>query len=410
MGDEMETPAQPRASRFKEHTNTTNSIHPPPSELWQDLGIEDMIEKFNEESRAPPTRKGASKSVTSPEAFGAPSASGAGMLASAAPVTSATSEGTFGRFSRAFASVFGGFGSVLGKRKAGHADAERDGEKQLLDERKQAADQAYQARKLAMEQGLLPTPKVFVRPNVTPRPHKCVVEHTVTAAAPRTPSLYKSPSRKDLHKQKKLTKRVSDLEFKLASARKELHTVLHKDLPPVPPLPIIVPPAQTPETSQSTTVFTENEEAVSQDTQDTQITQDTQDTKATTTPPSPTSPLTSFPQPPRQVGKIVKKRKATSSSDSLYIPTTTDSDSEPDTSAPPSSPERTPKRPKSSAGRKPKRQPSKLSRRKARSEEPVRIVPDGKSVPLLPPIPRGVEGRIVRVGDDGFGGLGHEIF
>jgi hypothetical protein len=62
---------------------------------------------------------------------------------------------------------------VLGKRKAGSADAERDKEKQILEERKQAADEAYQARKLAQEQGLLPTPKVFVRPALTPRSHKC---------------------------------------------------------------------------------------------------------------------------------------------------------------------------------------------------------------------------------------------
>lgn len=84
------------------------------------------------------------------------------------------SEGTFGRFSRAFTSMFGGF-SVLGKRKAGNSDAERekDREKHMLDQRKQAAEQAYEARKLAQEMGLMPTPKVFVRPTATPRSHKC---------------------------------------------------------------------------------------------------------------------------------------------------------------------------------------------------------------------------------------------
>jgi hypothetical protein len=156
MSDELETPAQPRASRFREHTNTANSIKPPPDELWKDIGIEDMIEKFNEESSAPPKRKGSQKSTT-------PSDVGA-------PATAAASEGPFGRFSRAFASVFG---SVLGKRKAGNADAVQDKEKQALDERKQAAEQAYEARKIAQEMGLLPTPKVFVRPTATPRSHKC---------------------------------------------------------------------------------------------------------------------------------------------------------------------------------------------------------------------------------------------
>jgi hypothetical protein len=156
MSDEVETPAQPRTSRFREHTNTTNSIHPPPNELWQDLGLEDMIDRFTEEANAPPTRKGTSKSATPPAPSG--------------PAAPAPTEGTFGRFSRVWASVFGG---VLGKRKAGHADAEREREKAVLDERKVAAEQAYEARKLAQEMGLMPTPKVFVRPTATPRAHKC---------------------------------------------------------------------------------------------------------------------------------------------------------------------------------------------------------------------------------------------
>jgi hypothetical protein len=172
MGDETETPAQPRTSRFREHTNTASSIKPPPDELWKDLDIEDMLDKFNEENSAPPTRKGLSKSIT-PPVFGVPATMGHGTTVSAAQATPATSEGTFGRFSRAFASVFGGFGSVLGKRKAGNADSERDREKQMLDGRKLAAEQAYEARKLAQEMGLMPTPKVFVRPTATPRSHKC---------------------------------------------------------------------------------------------------------------------------------------------------------------------------------------------------------------------------------------------
>jgi hypothetical protein len=172
MSDETETPAQPRTSRFREHTNTANSIKPPPEELWKELDIEDMLDKFNEENSAPPARKGLSKSIT-PPAFGVPATMGHGVTVSTAQATPATSEGTFGRFSRAFASVFGGFGSVLGKRKAGNADSERDRERQMLDDRKLAAEQAYEARKLAQEMGLMPTPKVFVRPTATPRSHKC---------------------------------------------------------------------------------------------------------------------------------------------------------------------------------------------------------------------------------------------
>lgn len=171
MSDDVETPARPRTSRFREHTNTASSIKPPPDELWKDLSIENMIEKFNEENTAPPTRKG--KSIT-PPSFGVPGVVSSGTGSSAAPTAPTTSDGPLSRISRAWASVFGNF-SVLGKRKAGNADAEKgkDKEKQVLEERKHAADQAYQARKLAQEQGLLPTPKVFIRPTATPRSHKC---------------------------------------------------------------------------------------------------------------------------------------------------------------------------------------------------------------------------------------------
>lgn len=62
------------------------------------------------------------------------------------------------------------FGSVLGKRKAGSVDAEKDKDKKVLDERKRAAEAAYQEAK---ELGFLPTPKVFVRPSSTAKSHKC---------------------------------------------------------------------------------------------------------------------------------------------------------------------------------------------------------------------------------------------
>lgn len=166
-----------RVSRFREHTNTNSSIRPPPDELWKDLGLEVLIDKFNDENdNTPPVKRDthprhimerpttsiAERRIAQPRANTAAARKG-----SDAAATVATAEGTFGRFSRVFASVFGG---VLGKRKAGHADAEpladEDAQQTLLDERKRAAEEAYH---LAKAQGLLPAPKVFVRPGLAPR-------------------------------------------------------------------------------------------------------------------------------------------------------------------------------------------------------------------------------------------------
>ena len=49
-------------------------------------------------------------------------------------------------------------------------------------------------------------------------------------------TIRKQLSKKDLQKQQKLTKKVSDLETKLEKARRELHLSMD-DIPPVPPLP-----------------------------------------------------------------------------------------------------------------------------------------------------------------------------
>ena len=378
--DETETPARPRTSRFKEHTNTTSSIHPPPNELWKDLGIEDMLDEFNEENAAPPAAsKGGTRKTP---IFGKPVV---------APPTAPESTNTLGRFSRAFASVFG---SVLGKRKAGASDAEK--EKLVLDERKQAADEAYHALKVAQQQGLMPTPKVFRRPVVFKEGH--VVGNTTPA--PRTPgTLYRSPSKKELVKHKKLSKRVSDLEFKLASARKELNTVLHKDVPPVPSLPkmMMLPKEHEKEKEKE-------KEKASPDSSDAELSQDTHITTPSQTP----------------IGKIIKKRKAISTDDErdeTYKPIPTDSeadishpsarDLEPDSHA-----RRSIKRVKSSSSTRSARLTKRQSKRDLRRDEAVRIVPDGKRVPDVPRIPAGVGGRVARVdgGNDGYGGLGHEMF
>jgi hypothetical protein len=427
-----ETTSQLRASRFKEHTNTNNSIRPPPDELWRDLGIEQLIEQYNEENAKPSvSRKSSANRVPSASrpalARNASSTSnGPGITTSVTctqPTTPAPHGGTYARIQRAVASVFG---SVLGKRKAAAMEAEREKsekaqQQQVLDDRKTAAEAAYHDAK---ERGLLPTPKVFVRPAMrvashnsgTPAPPLDKLRLTAAVAdaatpnriprTPRTPgTLHHTPSKKDLHKQKKLSKRVSNLEIKLASARKELQTVLHSDLSAVPPLPTLQRTNQqepTPEISQSDTE---------------------------TTPISPEATCS--------IGQIVKKRKATTHDDDAeYKPRATDSNGDIDLLSAHSAserenemptPERMIKRVRSSASKNKKRQSSRLQKRLSRGslrernceerEVEMRVVPDGDMVPDVPVIPREMEslGRrsSVREGgdkDDGFGGLGHEIF
>lgn len=124
--------------------NSTNSIHPPPNAYWQELAIEEIIKSANEDSSSgsgiEATKERVAPSVSTP-----------------AP----TAEGIFGRFSRAAASLFrSSHFSGLGKRK------EREGEAPVKDTRKEEAERAYAEAK-AM--GLLPAPKVFVRPRAQPR-------------------------------------------------------------------------------------------------------------------------------------------------------------------------------------------------------------------------------------------------
>jgi hypothetical protein len=206
----------------------------------------------------------------------------------------------------------------------------------------------------------------------------------------------------------KLSKRVSDLEFKLASARKELHTVLHQDVPPLPPLPVFQIPTPTPNTSQqrhSPQIFSDRD--ISPDTQ--------ASTPAPSQGPNTTTTAT------RE--KIIKKRKILSTSDDdsttkdpTYAPAPTDS--EPDdlsTYASASDPEPVPAKKQPTKKKVVKRQPSRLTKSRSktelREEKVVTVVPDGKRVPEVPEIPKGVEGKKARVkGDDGYGGYGHEIF
>jgi hypothetical protein len=194
----------------------------------------------------------------------------------------------------------------------------------------------------------------------------------------------------------KLTKRVSDLEFKLASARKELHTVLHQDIPPVPPLAAFQIPIPTPTPTPDTD--TDMDRSASPE------------TPATTPVPLQRKPSTN---------KIVKKRRVNTdhdgddAADATYKPVPTDSEADLSMSA--SEPERNMTRTKyQSSKKKLKRQTSRLTKSRSkndlRDDEPMTIVPDGKKVPLVPAIPNGVEGKKAKVRDDGYGGFGHEIF
>lgn len=444
MSDESsDTPSQPpRASRFREHTNTSNSIRPPPDELWKDLGIDNLIDKFNEENEAPPATSRTSSGNSVPELrrlhsdnikkWKEQSASGSGSASGSASGTETVQPapaGALGRFQRVWASMLGG---VLGKRKAGAVDAEKDKVQQLMDDRKKAAEAAYHAAK---EQGLLPTPKVFVRPGMAPMTHNCgtpghldrpmenglLLRIAATPVrSPRTPSLYRSPSKKDLQKQKKLTKRVSNLECKLASARKELYSVLNSDFPPVPTLPSLLP--HTPTASHVS-----HEHAV--------VAEPTR-----SPPPIPVSESASESEPEsrpssRSLGRITKKRKVRLSIDDAdYIPAPTDSEGEVDMLSVASEGEtdelsrsldheRTIKRVKSSTSSSSRRKSVKksttqLQKRNSRTslsreDMTVSIVPDGVKVPHVPAIPGGVRGKKVVAFDDEadmYGGLEHEMF
>jgi len=138
-------------------------------------------------------------------------------------------------------------------------------------------------------------------------------------------------------------------------------------------------------------------------------------------------------------GKITKKRKSVVHDNDIdYLPTATAtasdveiseaeaeagrSDAEPilsesDITSPVPARQNSLKRAKRDASKRLKRTSSRLQRKVSRSsvreekEERVVVVKPGGAVPPVPVVPRDVEGRKVKVvGDDGYGGLGHEIF
>lgn len=398
----------PRASKFKE--GTMNSTTGPADTQWMGLGIEEIIKRCNEQQ---------TPSVPAAEA----AAEAAQQQSTPAPA----GDGILGRFGRAAASFFrGSTFSTLGKRK------ERDVEKkEELPFEKEQYERTYADMKA---QGLF-TPKMMVRPRTQQRAagrflpdwrylgnrlgadaagpvpsHLASSISTPLASAPPTPALHASTSKKDLQKQLKLTRQVSDLEHKLAQARKKLSEALGEDIPPVPALP------PTPNTSTSTSHFFSKDEL---------------------SPHIYTEAVTPKPS------KITKKRKASGGSDDddplrdpTYKPTPTDSESEYASSERGSKKSKLTTTTHTSKTLVTKPSSKRLRKvsgatttsgttiggrlKKKRShattkEEVVIVVPDGVAVPPIPSIPNGMEGKRAAVSpskasDDGFGGLGHEIF
>ncbi|KAF2660844.1 hypothetical protein K491DRAFT_711426 [Lophiostoma macrostomum CBS 122681] len=387
-----------RASKFTE--GTMNSTTAPAADIqWMDLGMEEIIRRCNEQQTVP-----------------APAAE----AAAEAPLTPApASDGILGRFGRAAASFFRGSNfSTLGKRK------ERDGEKKEEGPfKKEQYERTYADMKA---QGLF-TPKVMVRPR-TQQQRAAVPSHLASTSTPLitsapTPALRASTSKKDLQKQLKLTRQVSDLEHKLAQARKKLSEALGEDIPPVPELPPT--PALSPTPVLLPTLKTSSSHFFS---------------KVEISPHIYTEAVTPRPS------KITKKRKASGGSDDddprrdpTYKPTPTDTESDYASSEHSSKKSKltntthaTSKtlisKPSSRRLRKVSGATTtsgttiggRLKKKKSQAstttrEEVVIIVPDGVAVPPIPSIPNGTEGKRAavstsRASDDGFGGLGHEIF
>lgn len=147
---------------------------------------------------------------------------------------------------------------------------------------------------------------------------------------------------------------------------------------------------------------------------------------------APLSPLFADDARASLPNKITKKRKSVAVHDdndndaAAFHPTATAtasdidlSDADPILSDASPLPARHPslKRAKRDASKRLKRTSSRLQRKVSRSsvreeaEEKVVVVKPGGAVPPVPVVPRDIEGKKVKVvGDDGYGGLGHEIF
>lgn len=203
---------------------------------------------------------------------------------------------------------------------------------------------------------------------------------------PRTPTLYKSPSKKDLQKQKKLSKRVSNLESKLSEARKQLAMTLSPDkAPPVLPISsdVLSPPKTDP--APIKLIWNNHTDNNRNDVSDDDI-------------------------EPASTGKIVKKRKSNGVSDDDYRPVATESDfpleSEHDNTRSKTTPSKL-QRKSSSRSFSKKNKPVV----ETLTEDVVIVVPDARvGVPPIPEIPRDMNGKRVTPNRDGYGGFEHEMF
>lgn len=170
-----------RTSKFKEGTmNSTASIVAPPAELWKGLEMDDMIERFHEESASAPafsaatpggttTRKrpAVSRATSGASVAQTPGARNRTPDAGSAPVPA--SEGPFTRFSRAVSSWFNGATfSALGKRKAGSETAERRGEKNAVTDKPADVKELEERYRQMKEQGMF-KPTVTTGPRTIPR-------------------------------------------------------------------------------------------------------------------------------------------------------------------------------------------------------------------------------------------------
>jgi hypothetical protein len=209
----------------------------------------------------------------------------------------------------------------------------------------------------------------------TPLPPTSVSPNHYLDTPQRT--IYKSASKKDLTKQKKLSKRVSNLEHKLSEAKKELNLALAfkqqeaatsiRFVPPISPVRPLTPNNThflvSTETEVSSTVLVESSSS--------------------------------------NLPNKIKKRKATNEK-AISIYGESDVESEPSA--------------KKNKNLTPRRQSTRLRKSRSNaslttaSKEDVVMVAPGGSVPPIPLIPMDVEGNRVAVSDDGFGGLSHEIF
>lgn len=199
--------------------------------------------------------------------------------------------------------------------------------------------------------------------------------------------------------------------MKLATAKKELASVLGNDcFPAVPPLP----PHLGRDRDLDLDPFTTTTTTTAARSAPSPPPHASSDDDAPMLSPSrhPADPATaSLP------AKLVKKRKTAAA-----VPTATDADEEtthlPSPDTPPA--RRSSSHPLKHAGTRLKRTSSRLHRKVSRGsirqhpdeqDEVVVVVRPGGDVPPVPVLPSGVEGSRVRVNeDDGYGGLGHEIF